>query len=156
MANERDKAIEREIRSHHRFTLADAIGQRAGSGFFAGSTIVPPAREAAMALRQYVERHLDDSDGCMRTVLVRRFDETVMSQHLDDPVAPLAPVLHRILHNDEVLYEFVRQVDVEYGRLMDERPHFQRPGQPPHPDDVYTHATVRDALGKLHRQLGGS
>ena len=34
-------------------------------------------------------------------------------------------------------------------RTMMERPFFERPGQPPHPDDEYTLASVRAALEHL-------
>jgi hypothetical protein len=36
------------------------------------------------------------------------------------------------------LREFVRRVDMRWGQMYDERPHFERPGHPPHPDDEYT------------------
>ena len=52
------------------------------------------------------------------------------------------------------LDELVREVDVEWGRMMGERPHFEREGSAPHPDDPYTVGTVRNALDEALRELG--
>ena len=42
---------------------------------------------------------------------------------------------------------------------MDERPHFNREGSPPHPDDPYTNDSVRNALrevlAKISEAAGG-
>ena len=46
-------------------------------------------------------------------------------------------------------HEFVRQIDFRWGQIMEERPHFQRAGQPAHEDDAYTHESVRQTLGEL-------
>jgi hypothetical protein len=40
-----------------------------------------------------------------------------------------------------------------WGEMNDERPHFQRPGQPPHPDDEYTHESVYQQLVELSDRL---
>jgi hypothetical protein len=53
------------------------------------------------------------------------------------------------LSNHELLYEFVKQVDFKWGQMYDERPYFQSPGQAPHPNDEYTHESVKKKLRKL-------
>ena len=45
--------------------------------------------------------------------------------------------------------ELVRQADVEWGRVFDERPHFDREGCSPDADDPYTLQSVRSALVQL-------
>ena len=47
----------------------------------------------------------------------------------------------------------MRQVDIKWGQMYGERPHFQQPGQPPHPDDEYTHESVRQDLLDLQVKL---
>lgn len=49
--------------------------------------------------------------------------------------------------------DLVRDADVEWGRIFDERPHFEQEGSPPHPDDVYTRDSVRSVLSGLASQL---
>lgn len=49
--------------------------------------------------------------------------------------------------------EFVRQVDVRWGELYQERPMFQRPGQAPAPEDEYTDESVRQILTSLLEKL---
>jgi len=47
----------------------------------------------------------------------------------------------------------VRQADARWGEMYDERPYFQQPGQTAHPDDEYTHESVRQALVDCLRDL---
>ena len=51
--------------------------------------------------------------------------------------------------SDAALHELTRRVDAVWGQLLDERPFFQDPGQPAHPDDPYTFASVRASLQAL-------
>jgi hypothetical protein len=51
------------------------------------------------------------------------------------------------------LEELVRDADIEWGRLMGERPYFEKEGAPRHPDDPYTVESVRNALSGLLEQL---
>jgi len=51
------------------------------------------------------------------------------------------------------LKEIVSEADVEWGRAMDERPHFERDGAPPHPNDPYTLEDVRTTLSEALKQL---
>jgi hypothetical protein len=57
--------------------------------------------------------------------------------------------------SDSLLKELVREADVEWGRVQGERPHFEREGAPPDPDDPCTFASVRESLADLVEQLGG-
>jgi hypothetical protein len=54
------------------------------------------------------------------------------------------------------LKELVREADVEWGRVYDKRPHFEKEGAPPDPDDPYTVESVRTILAGLIDQLIGS
>jgi hypothetical protein len=58
----------------------------------------------------------------------------------------------RVLDSDYALQELVREADVEWARVMGERPYFDREGSP-HPDDPYTIGSVRRTLSELVKQL---
>src|SRR5262249_12919088 len=55
--------------------------------------------------------------------------------------------------SEGLLQELVRAADAEWGRMMGERPYFNKPGAVPHPDDPYTPESVRHVLTDLLDQL---
>lgn len=76
-------------------------------------------------------------------------DAALVGRHLRDPLEALEVELRWLLGKGPVFHELVRQVDQRCGEMYRERPHFQRPGQEPHPEDEYTHASVRKDLERL-------
>lgn len=44
-------------------------------------------------------------------------------------------------------------MDLKWGQMYQQRPYFQQPGQPPHPDDEYTHDSVKENLEDLLRKI---
>jgi hypothetical protein len=153
-SEERDREIERDIRRGRKFTLADVIG-RDGAPFFHGESPVPKLARATSGLCMLIGRAVNDSSGALSAVLQRRVrsSDTIVGAHFDDPLAALEIILDQMLSTDARLYEIVRQVDAEWGRIMLERPHFQQPGGEPHPDDEHTHRSVRAALEGLLAKL---
>ena len=149
-----EESLQQQIRRGQRFTLGDAIG-REGGGLMKDASPVPRTKQAAAAVHQLIAEHLDDVTGAARRVLERIVadDIAALDRHLAAPGGALLIVVDRLLANETSLREFVRRVDMEWGRMMVERPHFERPGQPPHPDDEYTHASVRRDLELLATRL---
>ena len=147
---DRDREIEREARRGREPTMADLIG-REGAGFFHGESPVPMLHRAQAEICQFVRAHVNDASGALHIVLERHIktSETIVGEHFEEPFAALRILVERLLNDETWLYEFVRQVDAEWGRLMLERPHFQQPGQAPHAEDEYTHASVRAELEAL-------
>ncbi len=146
--------IEQEIRLGRSFSLADVIGQQAGS-FLHGDAAIPRLVKAAAAVNDFINRQLSDAPGALEVVL-RSWstgEGSSLSQHLDQPLVALRELLLLLLDCPEMLYEFTRQVDVKWGEMYDERPHFQQPHQPPHPDDEYTHESVQAKLRELLERL---
>ncbi|NJL47797.1 MAG: hypothetical protein HC929_10360 [Leptolyngbyaceae cyanobacterium SM2_5_2] len=139
--------IQQEIRLSRSFSLADLIGQEGGS-MMKGESPVPKLVQAKGEALQTLKATLTDRHGALQSVLQRwmEADETRLSRHMETPTDALKDLLESILASPETLYELVRQADVTWGHLYDERPHFQQPGQTPHPDDEYTHESVRLAL----------
>lgn len=151
---EHDRTIESEARAGRKFTLADVIGREGGS-FFEGESPVPKLARAEAALSLFIDEHVKDPSGALRSVLKRsvRTSEPVVGKHLDDPLTALEAIVEKMLTTDEQLHEIVRQVDFEWGRIMQERPRFQKPGDEPHPDDEHTHAGTRSELEALLQKL---
>ena len=151
---EADAELEQEIRQGRKFSLADAIGRAGGSGVMKGESAVPRLRQAELEIDAWLSSHLADGGGPFEVVLHRRvIASELMLESLDRPLAVLAAYCRRVLDSECLLEELVRDIDVEWGRVMGERPHFETAGAPSHPDDPYTVARVRSALSDLLEQL---
>ena len=148
-----NEAIEREIRAHRKFSLADAIGQVSGGEFMKGGSPVSRKRQAELEVEEYLRCHLVDPGGVLRIVMVRRLGESLLNADYDRPLAALADCIPRILASEHLLAELVREADAEWGQVQGERPYFQGPGRAPHPDDPYTIDSVRLALVRLCETL---
>jgi len=148
--SEADAALEREIREGRKFSLAEAIGRLAGPGMMKGVSPATGKQQAAAAIETCLERHLNDSSGALAAVLLRQVRESdLLLANLDQPLVVLASFVQRVVENDFVLQELVRESDVEWGRNFGERPYFQKEGAPPHADDPYTIESVRSTLAAL-------
>jgi hypothetical protein len=74
-----------------------------------------------------------DAEGALRAVLHRHLKgSTVLLDNLDRPLVALAEYSPRPARSDSLLKEIVSEADVEWGRAMDERPHFEREGAAHH------------------------
>lgn len=152
MSEPTDEQLAERLRGRP-FTLAEAIAKHAGDGFFHGASPVPAAEAAHLGLQQWLRHHLSaDPWGCVVEVLSQDLDPVRLAEHTDDPLVPLIGRLETVLSHEGALHELVRRVDVAWGRATGERPHFQRGGQPPHPQDDYTHASVQRSLQALLEQ----
>lgn len=149
-----NEAIHREILAGRKFSLAEAIG-REGGDFLKGESPVPKLVQATTEIKTFIALNLHDSSGALQAVLQTWIatDEAGVSKNLDSPLQALKEMLDKIVTNSELLYELVRQVDFEWGKMYDERPYFQSPGQVPHPDDEYTHESVEEKLKSLLSKL---
>ena len=148
-----NEEIEREIRLHRKFSLADAIGQVSGGDFMKGGSPVSRKRQAELEVEEYLRRHLVDPGGVLRIVMLRRLGESLLEADYDQPLAALAEYIPGVLRSEHLLAELVREADAEWGRVQGERPYFQGPDQAPHPDDPYTIESVRLALLRLRETL---
>ena len=150
---DRNEEIEREMRTNRKFSLSEAIGQMAGGDFMKGGSPVSRKRQAELEVDEYLRRHLVDWGGVLRSVMLRHLGESLLNGDYDQPLAALAEYIRRILTSEHLLEELVREADAEWGRVQDERPYFQGPGRPPHPDNPYTIDSVRLALFQLRERL---
>jgi broad specificity phosphatase PhoE len=142
--------VEREVRLARKFSLSDAIGRAGGEGMLKGASPVPPIEQTAAAIANYLRAHLEDAGGVLAQVVLRHVTTSeILLEHFDQPAIVLARCVNRILGSETLLKDLVREADAEWGRTLGDRPYFEREGQPPHPDDPYTLASVRNALTQL-------
>ncbi|HEY2585660.1 MAG TPA: hypothetical protein VGI81_07845 [Tepidisphaeraceae bacterium] len=151
--SEADAELEREIRKERKFSLGEAIGRLAGPGCMKGASPVARTQQAAAEIQHHLRDRLTDPGGVLAEVLVRHIQSSdLLLQNLDeDPLAVLAQYVRRVLNSPYLLNELVRDADVEWGRMHDERPIFEREGLPPRSDDPYTVESVRIALLELSK-----
>ena len=135
-----------ELRSERQFSLSEAIG-RAGGSFLKSEAAIPRPLRALAAINLFIDQHLVDTNGALQDCL-KRWVKTDMQvgRYLDQPLLALQVITCHIVEHPSVLYEFSRQVAVQWGELNGERPYFQKPGAIPHPKVVYSHETVRQTL----------
>ncbi len=149
-----DAELEREIRKERKFTLAEAIGRLAGPGAMKGESPITRMQQAEIEIKIWLTSHLAEAGGALQVVLNRHVKGSeVLLNNLDQPLVVLASYCQRVLDSDYLLQELVRDADVEWGRVMGERPYFEKEGSPRHPDDPYTVESVRNALSGLLKQL---
>lgn len=147
---ERDFELQQDILEGRKFSLAELIG-REGGNFLKGESPVPKITQLKAEINLFISNSLHDVSGALQAVLhdwVNAEDEKISSEQ-NQPLKALNLMIEEILGNENLYYEFVRQVDLKWGQMNDERPHFQLPGQPAHPDDEYTHESVRLKLINL-------
>ena len=153
--SEADAELEREVRKGRKFTLAEAIGRMAGPGAMKGASPVTRKQQAEAEIEDWLRRHLPAGDGELQVVLLRRVKGSeLLLNNFDQPLVVLAAFCRQVLDSDSLLRELVREADVEWGRVQGERPHFEREGSLPDPEDPYTCESVRKALAGLVEQLG--
>ena len=154
LRSEADAELEREIRKGRKFTMAEAIGRLAGPGAMKGESPVARLQQAEIEIEYWLRGHLADDGGALQVVLHRAVKGSELLLHkYDRPLVVLAECCQRVLDSDYLLEEIVRDADIEWGRVMDERPYFVKEGSPRHPDDPYTVESVRLALSGLLEQL---
>src|SRR5262245_32153845 len=147
-------AVERESRRGRKFSVSDAIGRLGGEGMLKGASPVPPIEQTEAAIANYLGAHFHDAAGVLGRVVLRRVTASeVLLKHFDQPAVVLAAYVSQVLESETLLKDLVREADAEWGRTIGERPHFDREGQPPDPDDPYTLASVRTALTQLMRSI---
>jgi len=146
--------VEREIREGRKFNPQEAIARLAGPGAMKGASPVSPEQQAEIAIGSWLRGHVNDPAGALNAVLHRNLKGSErLLNNPEQPLVVLEDYCKRLLASDQLLKEIVREADVEWGRAMDERPHFERDGSPQHPDDPYTVQSVREALADALKQL---
>ena len=146
--------LERKIRQGRKFTAQEAMARMAGPGAMKGASPVSRQQQGEIEIGNWLGSNVADDAGALKGVLHRHLKGSeLLLSNLDQPLVALAVLCQRILASDDRLHELVREADVEWGRLMDERPHFEREGFSPDMDDPYTLGSVRKALSDALEKL---
>ena len=154
---EGDTEVEREVRQNRKFSPEEAMARMAGPGAMKGASPIPEQQQAENEIGTWLGSQLGDVDGALKAVLERQLKGSrQLLENVDRPLTVLADHCRRIAASDEVLAEVVREADVEWGRAMNERPHFYKAGVAPHPDDPYTQESVRALLAEMLKKLPSS
>jgi hypothetical protein len=152
--SEADAQLEREIRLGRKFNARDALARMAGPGALKGASPVSPVQQAETEIGTWLGSNLSDPEGALKAVLHRHLKgSALLLGNLERPLVALAEYCRTLLATDYLLKEIVSEADIEWGRAMDERPHFEREGAPANPDDPYTLEAVRKTLSDTLKQL---
>ena len=152
-----DDEMQREMLAQQKFTMAGAIN-RAGAGLMKGESPFSPQDQTISILTQWIDQQISDPSGALKSVLCRqvRSNELLLARHQQNPLHALREMVDKILASNYSIQEFVRQIDVRWGELNQERPLFQVAGQSPDPADEYTYESVRVKLVLLLEKLQGT
>jgi hypothetical protein len=152
--SDKDAELEREIRKGRKFTLSEAIGRLAGPGMMKGVSPISRIQQAGVVIEEFLDRHLQDSGGALKTVLSRRAKGSeLLLANPDQPLIVLASGIQRSLNSEYILKEIVREADIEWSSVMGERPYFDPEGGTPDSNDPYTFESVRKTLLCLLEKL---
>ncbi|MBE9221149.1 hypothetical protein IQ215_00415 [Cyanobacterium stanieri LEGE 03274] len=147
---EKDLELRRDALRGRQFSLADLIGQE-GGGFLKGESPVPFIIRLKTEIKLFISNNLRDSSGALQAVLQDMVDgaDNKIGNHDTDPLSALRAIIEEIMESDNLYYDFVRRVDLKSGQISGDRPYFQKPGQPAHPEDEYSHESVKEKLSEL-------
>lgn len=152
-----DAEVEREVRQSRKFSPQEAMARMAGPGAMKGASPISEQQQVENEIGTWLGSHSGDVEGGLKAVLQRQLKGSrELLENLDRPLAVLADHCRRIAASDELLADVVREADVEWGRSMNERPYFNKPGVSPDPDDPYTPESVRALLIEMLRGLPAS
>jgi hypothetical protein len=152
--SEADAELEREIREDRKFTLEEGIMRLAGPGMMKGESPVSRQEQSEAQIESYIRQHLLDAGGALPIVLIRHVTNSeLFLTNFEQPFDVLANCIEQVLDSDYLLAELVRAADAQWGRVLGERPYFEREGSQPHPDDPYTVESVRSTLTQLLEKL---
>ncbi|GFE69358.1 hypothetical protein [Chroococcus sp. FPU101] len=145
--DEKDRELLKDVMAGRTFTLADLIAKEGGD-FLKGESPVPKLLQVKTELNLLIKENVSDSLGAFKATLQDLIEENELkiAKNLDQPLIVLVKIIESLINNPNLFYEFVRRVDMKWGQIYGKRPHFQTPGDPPHPDDDYTHESVRQKL----------
>jgi hypothetical protein len=149
--------LEREIREGRKFTLEEAIGRLAGPGAMKGESPIGRLEQAEIEIGTWLSDHLTEGGGVLDDVLHRRIKGSeLLLNNFSQPLVALADYCRQVLDSDYLLTELVRECDIEWGRVMGERPYFEKADSPSNPDDPYTAESTRKVLFSILEQLAAS
>jgi hypothetical protein len=151
--NNKDEIRREAILESKSNALQQILGE--GGSFFEGESPVPRLTQVKTELQQWVSHRLKDPDGALVDTFQQYISrqESLLEQHFDTPLEAIKIILKKLLAEKILFTDFVRQIDQNWGKKYQEKPHFQTMGQKAHPDDEYTLESVRNSILDLLQEL---
>ena len=119
-----------------------------------GESTIPRPLRAHTEINQFITAHFSDHSAPVSTVLQSWAKEDIrVSRHLDTPLIALSQIIESLLNEPTTFQEFFRQIAIAQSHLTGDRPHFQQPNQPPHPNAIHSHKSVKQQLAKLLKKV---
>ncbi|HRZ27315.1 MAG TPA: hypothetical protein P5346_15575 [Spirochaetota bacterium] len=149
-----EESIRNEILLERKFSLADAIGREGGS-LIKGHSPIPLLDQVTAAINIFIRNNLEDSSMMLIAALQNtvKTDGVRLSSSIEKPLEYLRGLVRSHLDNPYLLYELAREADFRRCREYREKPFCQKPGEPPHPDNEYSHEAVRGKLAALLKKI---
>jgi hypothetical protein len=116
-------------------------------------------RDLENQLRNFVKSRLKDPWGALKSILYKHIkgNRALVAEHKENPMQALQLMIENLLDDEIEFREFVREVDLEWGRIYQEHPHFQNDDEDAEPEDEYTQESVekdlRHFLSEVSTQL---
>ena len=149
----KEEILQKEIRAGRKFSLAEAIS-REGGDFIKGELVIPRPLKAANEIKQFIATHSLEPSGVLATELSAwSIADIRFSRQLETPLTALSQIVESLLHEPTTFYEFARRVAIAQSKVTGDRPYFQQPNQPPHPEADHTHSSISQYLSKMAELL---
>ncbi len=155
---EEARRAEQEARRARSADLASLLAGHDAGSHLRGASPTPVVARALLEVRQWLTEHLRDREGSLTTVLLRHLAGAtdLLEANLGRPQRTVARWLQKVLARPALVEDLVRETDRQWGHQYQERPHFERRGEPPHPEDPYTVAGVTAELERLRQQAAAA
>jgi hypothetical protein len=122
-----------------------------------GVSPIARKQQAEVEIENWLRQHLATAEDALGVVLLRHVKASeLLLNNYEQPLIVLAASCQQILDSDDLLKRLVRAADVEWGRLLGQKPYFEKEGSPPDPDDPYTLESVKIALSRLIDELAAA
>jgi len=119
-----------------------------------GESIVPRPVRAANTIKQFLDSQLTDPSSAFATTLFTWTKADIrVSRQLDTPLVALSQVIESLLSEPTTFYEFARQVAIAHSHITGDRPYFQQPNKPSHPEATYTYKSIQAQLLGIAQSL---
>jgi hypothetical protein len=141
--------IRDEIIRNQKFSMASAMGNNTISQQKEKeAAAVPEVRQLESQLRNFIKSRLKDPSGALKSTLylLVKDNHTLILENTEQPLLALIAMIENLLKDEPEFRAFVRDTDLEWGRICQEHPHFQKDDEDAGPDDEYTAESVEKGL----------
>lgn len=146
--------IREEIIRNQKFSMDTAMG-RNNKDPQKSQNQARETRDLENQLRNFVKSRLKDPWGALKSMLYRQIKNShaLVAEHKEQPMHALKILLENLLNDETEFREFLRETDLEWGRIYQEHPHFQNDDEDGEPEDEYTEESVEKDLRNFLQEV---